>query len=94
MAKYRVLYWQTIPSMVEATDDTGKHKLQLSDRFQALIDAVAMQQGLAGTDAYLEQWRRGRAQTREGTAQDVAAAVQSELEAEFTDIRAAATDKV
>lgn len=94
MAKYRVLYWQTIPSMVEATDDDGKHKVQLSDRFQALIDAVAMQQGLAGTDTYLEQWRRGRAQTREGTAEDVAAAVQAELEAEFVDIRAAATDKV
>lgn len=94
MAKYRVLYWQTIPSMIEATDEAGKHKVQLSDRFQALIDAVAMRQGLAGTDAYLEQWRRGRAQTREGAAQDVAAAVQAELEAEFADIRAAATDKV
>jgi Virulence factor len=93
MAKYRVLYWQTIPSMIEATDDAGKHKIQLSDRFQALIDAAAMRQGLAGTDGYLEQWRRGRAQTREGTAQEVAAAVQAELEAEFTDIRAAAMNK-
>ncbi len=93
MAKYRVLYWQTIPSMIEATDDAGKHKIQLSHRFQALIDVVAMKQGMAGTDAYLEQWRRGRAQTREGTAEEVATAVQAELEAEFADIRAAARDK-
>jgi len=94
MADYRVLYWQTIPSMIEATDGAGKHKVQLSDRFQALIDAAAMAQGLAGTDAYLEQWRRGRAKTREGSAEDVAAAVQAELEAEFADIRAAAMGKV
>jgi hypothetical protein len=93
MAEYRILYWQTIPSMIEATDGTEKHKVQLSDRFQALIDAVAMQQELAGTDAYLEQWRRGRAKTRAGAAKDVAAAVQAELEAEFADIRIAAMGK-
>lgn len=93
MADYRILYWQTIPSMIEATDGTDKRKVQLSDRFQALIDAVAMEQGLAGTDAYLEQWRRGRAKTREGSAAEVAAAVQAELEADFADIRAAAMGK-
>ena len=94
MAEYRVLYWQTIPSVIEAKDESGKHKIQLSDRFQTLIDAVAMKQGLAGTDGYLEQWRRGRAKSREGTAEAVAAAVQAELEAEFAGIRAAAIGKV
>ena len=93
MAEYRVLYWQTIPSVIEAKDESGKHKLQLSERFQKLIDAVAMKQGLAGTDGYLEQWRRGRAKNREGTAEAVAAAVLAELEAEFTDIRATAMGK-
>jgi hypothetical protein len=93
MAEYRILYWQDIPSMIEAKDDAGAHKVQLSDRFQALIDAAAMRQGLAGTDAYLEQWRRGRRQNREGAADAVAAAVQAELEAEFPAIRAAAMGK-
>ena len=89
MAEYRILYWQTIPSVIEAKDGAETHKVQLSERFQALIDAAAMRQGLAGTDAYLEQWRRGRPQTREGTALAVAAAVQAELEAKFAGIREA-----
>jgi hypothetical protein len=93
MAEYRILYWQDIPSVIEAKDDAGTHKVQLSDRFQALIDAAAMHQDMAGTDAYLEQWRKGRRQTREGAAPAVAAAVQAELEAEFATIRAAAMGK-
>jgi len=93
MAEYRILYWQDIPSMIEAKDDAGDHKVQLSHRFQALIDAAAMRQGMAGTDAYLEQWRKSRRQSREGTAHAVAAAVQAELEAEFPAIRAAAMAK-
>ena len=59
MATYQVLYWKDIPSVVEATDTDGSVKVQLSDRFQMLIDAVAMQLGMAGTDAYLEQWEHG-----------------------------------
>ena len=54
MAKYSILYWQEIPSVVEATDGAGTSKQQLSSRFQELIDLIAMKRGLAGTDAYLE----------------------------------------
>jgi hypothetical protein len=56
MATYSILSWKDIPSVVEATDANGTVKVQLSERFQALIDSVAMQLGMAGTDAYLEQW--------------------------------------
>ncbi len=93
MAKYSILYWQDIPSLVEAKDENGVHKLQLDRKFQELIDAVAMRKGLAGTDAYLEQWRRGRRVAREGSAEEVATAVKAELEAEFRTIRAAALGK-
>ncbi len=90
MAKYSILYWQDIPSMVEAKDENGVHKLQLDHKFQALIDAVAMRKGLAGTDAYLEEWRRGRRVERGGTAEEVAIAVKAELEADFRTIKATA----
>jgi len=93
MAKYSILYWQDIPSMVEAKDENGVQKLQLDHKFQELIDAIAMRKGLAGTDAYLEEWRRGRRVAREGTAEEVASAVKAELEAEFRAIRAAALGK-
>ena len=52
MSRVQVLYWQDIPSVVKA----GDVKRQLPDWFQHEIDRVAMEQGLAGSDAYLEQW--------------------------------------
>jgi len=88
VATYHVLYWKDIPSMVEATDPAGTVKVQLSDQFQVLIDAVAMKLGLAGTDEYLEQWEHGDEQERAGSAHDVANAVAKELESEFVELRA------
>ena len=42
MATYKIVYWQDIPSLVQATEGSEKVKLELSERFQLLIDAVAM----------------------------------------------------
>jgi hypothetical protein len=88
MAKVRILRWRDIPSMVEATDAAGSVKLQLSERFQALIDAVAMRLGLAGTDDYLDQWEHDDAGERPGAAREVAEALVRELEARFDEFRA------
>jgi hypothetical protein len=52
VARVQVLYWQDIPSVVRA----GDVKRQLPEWFQQEIDRVAMERGLAGSDAYLEQW--------------------------------------
>ena len=93
MARYTVTNWQDLPSMVEARDDVGTHKIQLIQRFQALIDHVAMESGLMGSDAYLEAWNKTDEQEREGTAEDVAKAVVEEVEAQFDDIMAAHTSK-
>ena len=93
MAKYEILYWQNLPSLVDASDDNGHHKIELSPRFQALIDHVAMESGLAGTDAYLDEWTRGKPEERDGSAEEVAKAVAEELEAQFEDIKTAATIK-
>jgi hypothetical protein len=93
MAKYTVLNWQDLPSLVEATDEEGTHKIQLSQRFQALIDHVAMESGLMGSDAYLDAWNKTESKEREGTAEDVAKAVVEEVEARFSDIMAAHTSK-
>lgn len=92
MAEFAILYWQEVPSLVEAKDEDGTHKIQLSERFQELIDHVAMKRGLAGTDAYLEEWSRGEAQQRDGSAEDTAKAVAEEIEAQYKDIKAAAIE--
>ena len=59
-----------------------------------LIDRVAMERGLAGSDDYLEEWKRGETQVRDGTAEDVVKAVCDELEAQFDALKAAASSAV
>lgn len=93
MAKTQILYWEDIPSLVEAKDGEGVHKEQLSQRFQELIDLVAMKKKMAGTDAYLEQWNKGKRIEREGSAQEAAKSLSAELEEKFDTIRADALAK-
>lgn len=83
MAAYQIIAWREIPAVVEARDGAGSATRQLSERFHALIDSVAMQLGLEDSEAYLEQWTRSRAEERPGTAEEVAAAVAAELEERF-----------
>jgi hypothetical protein len=56
---------------------------QLPDAFQQEIDRVAMEQGLTGSEEYLEQWRWGDPEEREGAVNDVLDAVEAELLARF-----------
>lgn len=92
MASYSILYWQDLPSVIEAGGRSGKHKVQLSQKFQDLIDLVAMKKGLAGTDAYLDEWSRGEAEQRDGAPEEVANAVADEIEARFDEIKKAALE--
>ena len=83
MATYEVVAWREIPAVVEARDGTQSVTRPLSERFQALIDSVAMQLGLENSDAYLAEWTRSSAAERPGTAQEVAETVAAELEDRF-----------
>jgi hypothetical protein len=75
VTRVRVLYWQGIPSVVQA----GDRKRQLPDWFQQEIDRVAMEQGLAGSDAYLEQWEWRDLGDRDGSPDEALDAVEAEL---------------
>ena len=83
MATYVVVSWKGIPAIVEGRDERDSVSTQLTERFQALIDAVAMQQGLSESDAYMEAWERSEPAERPGSAADVAAAVAREFEDRF-----------
>ena len=83
MALYQILSWQDIPSQVKAWDDFDEVRLELSQRFVALIDLAAQSKGLTGTDEYLSQWTWSEEQERAGTAEEVAKAVRLELEAKY-----------
>ena len=83
MARVQILRWQDIPSVVKAFDDDGSAvSAQLPDWFQQEIDRRAMEQGLVGSDAYLEQWQWGELEERPGSAAEVLDAVVAELTAE------------
>lgn len=57
-AQLTVISWRDIPAQVTATEGRIKARAQLSARFQLAIDSAAMAAGMAGTDAYLEEWKR------------------------------------
>jgi len=93
MAKYRIMYWQEIPSVVEAREGRQKAKNQLSLRFQELIDLIAMRRKLDGADEYLQHWNKAEWQSRDGTAENVVNLVAEEIEAEYETIKAIALEK-
>jgi hypothetical protein len=79
MAQYQVLYWKHIPSQVIAWEGETRAKRMLPDYFQAAIDAYAMKDGSTEMDAYLEGWRRGPIEERQGTPDAVLTALVEEL---------------
>jgi Virulence factor len=80
MATYNILYWQEVPSQIKAEDDDEEVSLPLSSRFLVRIDQLAMQRGLQDADEYLAQWKWSEDEEREGSAREVAEAIQAELE--------------
>lgn len=86
MAKLTTVYWRDIPAQVIAKERRDTAKAVLSERFAEAIDKAAMRADMAGTDAYLEQWRR----VVVNCSHDLQAAVNeaaAALEAEFDDAR-------
>ena len=83
MASYQILYWHDIPAQVRARDVGGRASRPLPERFQEAIDQAAMATGLFGSDEYTDAFRWGASQERDGTAEQVAAAVAAELEAQY-----------
>jgi hypothetical protein len=79
VAQVQVLYWQEIPSVVRV----GGVKRQLPEWFQQEIDRVAMEQGLLGSDAYLEHWEWRDLGDRDGDPAVVADDVEAELVAGY-----------
>ena len=83
MATYKVLYWQEVPTQIQAEDDADEVNLPLGPKFMERVDRLAAQRGLQSEDAYLEQWKWSDDQEREGSAQEVAEALKAEFEKEW-----------
>jgi hypothetical protein len=83
MARYRIMYWKHIPQSLTVEGDGRTVKKQLSQRIQNAIDAYAMAEGATSTADYAAQYKRGEWLEREGSPEEVADALLSQLEAEF-----------
>ena len=86
MAKYRIMYWKHIPQSFTVEGDGRTVKKQLSQKIQDKIDAYAMAVGATSTSDYAAQFKRGQWVEREGSPEEVADALLSELETEFAKI--------
>jgi hypothetical protein len=94
MAKYRIFYWKHIPSSIVVEGNGVTVKKQLSQKIQNAIDSYAMAEGLTGTTEYAAQYKRGPWIERDGTPEEVANALLSELETEFAKIEIPRRDRI
>ena len=77
------MYWKEIPAQVQAIGDDGTVSAQLEPRFQEGIDAIAMFDGSAGSDDYIEAWDWRDAGEFAGDAADVSERVADHLNSQF-----------
>jgi hypothetical protein len=83
MAVYQILYWRDIPAQLRAFGGRKPVSHPLDERFQLEIDRIAMEEGLEGSDDYLDQWQWTEKRERPGSATEVLEVLARELEAEF-----------
>jgi hypothetical protein len=83
MAIYQILYWKDIPAQVRVFEGRKAISRQMPDRFQLEIDQIAMEEGLTGSDDYLDQWDWTEKRERPGNSEEVLNALLQELEAEY-----------
>jgi metal-dependent amidase/aminoacylase/carboxypeptidase family protein len=86
MTRYRIMYWKHIPQSITVEGDGRTIKKELSQKIQNAIDAYAMAAGLTSTTDYAREYKRGNWVERDGSPEEVAEALLSELEAEFAKI--------
>ncbi len=89
MADVTVVYWRDIPAQIIVKAGRKTAKRELSPRFQEAIDAAAMRGKAAGTDAYLEDWRRGKISETSADMETEADAASKLIEQEYDSDRLA-----
>lgn len=83
MAEVTIVYWRDMPAQVIVGKGRRGTKLPLPERFEQAIDRAAMKSGAAGSDAYLEGFRKAAPYTVEGEDADVAAAEVARIDTEY-----------
>jgi len=80
MVKYQILYWKHLPSQVKVLEEGKRPVSRQVPGGLMEIDRIAMEEGLTGTDDYLNHWQWSPKREREGSAEEVADALVRELQ--------------
>jgi len=83
MPDITVVYWRDIPAQVLVGRGRAAVKRPLPERFEQAIDRAAMKSGMAGTDAYLAQWRRVSGGSIDGSDAEAADAAAYRIDADY-----------
>ena len=83
MAEVTIVYWRDMPAQVIVGKGRRGTKLPLPERFEQAIDRAAMKSGAAGSDEYLEGFRKAASYTVDGSDADVAAAEAARIDTEY-----------
>jgi hypothetical protein len=78
------MYWKDIPCSVRA--EAGRRNRvsrELPEIYMKTVDAVAMKEGVVGSDEYQNAFRWGEPEERPGAPNEVAAAVVEEILAKY-----------
>ena len=89
MPDVTVVYWRDIPAQVIVKAGRRNAKVQLSERFEKAIDRAAMRAKMAGSHAYLEQWRRAAPTDCGDDLEAEASSAAQRLETDYDDSRLA-----
>ena len=84
MPDITIVYWRDIPAQVIVGKGRGGSKKQLTERFEQAIDRAAMRAGMAGTDDYLTEWRKGEPYSLEGDPEILVEQEVARMETEYT----------
>lgn len=83
MPEVTIVYWRDMPAQVIVGRGRRASKHALPERFEQAIDRAAMVAGLAGSDDYLAQWRKGTPQEKSGDPEELAAQTAAQIDADY-----------
>ena len=80
MAEYQILYWRDIPAQFRVYDGKRARSYKLPDSYQDKIDQVAMREGLADSEAYLDGWVWSERAELDGAPEEVVVQLRARFE--------------
>ncbi len=83
MPDVTIVYWRDIPAQVIVGKGRRGAKAPLPEPFEQAIDRAAMKTGAAGTDDYLEGFRKATPYPVDGAQDSVASAEAARIDAEY-----------